>query len=88
MQAFYKPIRGLLASRYYYDIDIVNCHPVILFYICKAHKIKCPFLKKYVEKREKTLEILYSVNPINRKEAKEAYLTCLNGGNKNYNRIW
>lgn len=33
------------------DIDMVNCHPTILLYICKQENIICPNLEYYVNNR-------------------------------------
>ena len=34
------------------DIDMKNCHPVILLWICDKFGIDCPVLRKYVGDRE------------------------------------
>ena len=34
--------RGLLMRGLGTDIDMKNCHPVILHYVCKKHEIQCP----------------------------------------------
>ena len=40
-----REIRHTLARDNYEDIDIDNCHPVILYQICKNNNIKCKYLK-------------------------------------------
>ena len=37
------------------DIDMKNCHPVLLRYICNLHGIKCPELEYYVNHRDECL---------------------------------
>ena len=34
------------------DIDMINCHPVILNYLCKKNNVDCNILKNYIENRE------------------------------------
>ena len=60
------------------DIDMINCHPVILLNLCQKNKVKCNILKNYVENRN---IILHSFGN-NRKTVKELFLTILNGGFK------
>ena len=49
IQALDGMIRGYLFSDNTTDIDMVNCHPVLLQYICKKDNIRCPILTEYVE---------------------------------------
>ena len=60
------------------DIDMVNCHPVILLNLCQKNKVKCNILKNYVENRNIILDSFGD----NRKTVKELFLTILNGGFK------
>ena len=34
------------------DINMVNCHSVILLHLCQKNKICCNILKNYVENRD------------------------------------
>ena len=60
------------------DIDMVNCHPVILLNLCQKNKVKCNILKNYVENRDLILDSFSD----DRKIVKELFLTILNGGFK------
>ena len=60
------------------DIDMVNCHPVILLNLCSKNKVKCNILKNYVENRNIILDSFSD----DRKTVKELFLTILNGGFK------
>ena len=60
------------------DIDMINCHPVILLDLCQKHKIKCDILKNYVENRN----LILSSFGDNKKDVKELFLIVLNGGFK------
>ena len=53
------------------DINIDNCHPVILDYLCK-NRINCNILKNYIENREL---IITSFG----ENIKELFLSVLNG---------
>jgi len=56
-------IRNLLANKYYTDIDISNCHPVIIYNLCLIHKIPTTHLKYFIENREKLLKEIVDNNP-------------------------
>lgn len=91
LQGLYRPIRGSIAGGYYYDIDFVNCHPVLLEYICKIHDCDCDRLSEYVQKRETIIkEILEDNNKfpnIDRSYIKRMILSILNGGEKLFNNL-
>ena len=38
------------------DVDMVNCHPILLFNLCEKHDIPCQYLKYYRENRSECLE--------------------------------
>lgn len=54
--SFRKALRHTLAKDYYEDIDIKNCHPVILLQICQSNGIQCDYLARYVEQRSAVLQ--------------------------------
>tara|TARA_R110000868_G_scaffold389863_1_gene659234 strand:- start:6032 stop:8152 length:2121 start_codon:yes stop_codon:yes gene_type:complete len=56
-------IRKILADKYYNDLDIKNCHPVIIYNLCLKHNIKCSNLKKFIETREDILKVIVENNP-------------------------
>jgi len=66
------------------DIDIVNCHPVILKNICGHYNIKCPLLGNYVNNRDETLNDIMKKIGCNKSESKIAIIECLNGSKKIY----
>jgi len=51
-----REIRQTIAFDYYVDIDIENCHPVILYQICEKNNIPSPKLKHYINNRDIVLE--------------------------------
>lgn len=83
LQSFARPLRHTIAGEYYDDIDIKNAHPVILLKMCEDNEISCDALKQYVENREKCLSDLGG----ERDDAKQVYLSVMNGGNKAYNNL-
>ena len=60
------------------DIDMVNCHPVILNYLCKKNNVECNILKNYIENRK----LILSSFAEDRKSVKELFLSILNEGFK------
>ena len=42
LQGMQKDVRGVLCDGIISDLDIVNCHPNILSWICKQNDIHCP----------------------------------------------
>ena len=60
------------------DIDMINCHPVILNYLYKKNNVDCNILKNYIENRD----LILSSFSENRKNVKELFLSILNGGFK------
>ena len=73
-----KEIRNSIMPKNIKDIDMINCHPVILLNLCQKNKVKCNILKNYVENRNIILDSFGN----NRKTVKELFLTILDGGFK------
>ena len=73
-----KEIRNSIMPKNIKDIDMVNCHPVILLNLCQKNKVKCNILKNYVENRDLILDSFSD----DRKTVKEIFLSILNGGFK------
>ena len=46
-----REIRHTLASDKYVDINVENCHPVLLSKICNHNKIEHKYLKRYINNR-------------------------------------
>lgn len=73
LQSIWCPYRGLLMRGLGTDIDMENCHPVILRYVCKKHNIHCPSLEYYINHRDECLSQFAT-----RKIGKNAYLIATN----------
>ena len=85
-----REIRHTLARENYIDIDVENCHPVILSQICEHNNIEHKYLKRYIDNRADLLkEVITSYN-VTRDQAKVLYLQLLYFGSfeswcKNHN---
>lgn len=76
-----KEVRGTICKEYYNDIDVVNCHPVILVQFAKSkYNTDLPEVDKYVQQREKYLKTVMDEDSITRDEAKQAIISILYGG--------
>ena len=56
VQGLKRDVRKALTHDSYTDIDIVNCHPVLLSQLFKRHNLECPCLDEYIANREENLE--------------------------------
>lgn len=72
-----REIRHTLAGKHYVDLDIENCHPVILLQICKKNKIDCKLLKDYVNNRNQYLEDVKKEYGVNRDSAKRLFIMLM-----------
>jgi len=75
-----REIKGTLASDYYIDIDINNCHPVLMVQLCDKYKIACEPLRLYVNNRDKYLKDVMNEYNVDRDAAKILYLQLMYGG--------
>jgi hypothetical protein len=88
IQNMIKEIRHTITNDYYYDIDMVNCHPVIISWLCKNLSIASPFLDKYIAGRDKIIDNLLKHNPeLNKDGIKQVILSLIYGGNNLYNNL-
>lgn len=73
-----KIIRNTLLFSNFYDVDIKNCHPVLLYNLCIFHKIKCEALEDFVTNRD----IIFEAESRNysREKLKTQISTILYGG--------
>lgn len=80
LETLERECRGTLCRDYYYDLDFVNCHPVLLLQFAKKkYNRDLPELEKYVDNRDKYLD---QISP-NRDESKQEIIRVLyNGLNK------
>ena len=79
LQGMQKVVRGVLCDGVSSDLDIVNCHPIILSWICYNHKIACPNLEYYITHREDIITDITQLN-YDRADAKKLFLKSTNTG--------
>jgi hypothetical protein len=84
LQSLPKQIRHSIAGNFYYDIDIVNCHPVILEFLCKKFGFKCDKLSFFINNRDTCIGYVPTADE---GAVKTAFLSILNGGVKGFNDI-
>jgi hypothetical protein len=82
IQGLKKELRGFLTEKITTDIDMVNCHPVILLELCLKHDFECPNLKQYINYREDELKNIMSLDNISRENAKRKILISTNSNKK------
>tara|TARA_R110000803_G_scaffold20214_2_gene52331 strand:+ start:2501 stop:4654 length:2154 start_codon:yes stop_codon:yes gene_type:complete len=76
LQDMPRNVRKALCYDKYTDLDVVNCHPVILMQVFKEHDIGCDSLGKYVINRESCLQETGK----SREEAKMSFIRLMYGG--------
>ena len=69
-----RELRHTLAKETYVDIDVDNCHPVILKQICEQNNIGCTYLSKYVKERPKYLKTVMDTYNTDRETAKNLFI--------------
>ena len=76
LQGMQKDIRGALCEGIS-DLDIVNCHPIILSWICHKYNIACPCLDYYITHRKTVIANLTEMG-YDREDAKKIFLKSMN----------
>ena len=80
LQNFKKEIRETLVYDTHTDVDIVNCHVVLLSQYCDKQGLKCKCLDDYVSNRNVRLQEIIDTFKTTRKVAKELILIMMYGG--------
>ena len=75
-----KEIRQTIAKNTYVDIDIENCHLVILYQILKNNNIECPHLEKYINNRKFFLNVIIEAFDCNYETSKLLFIMLIYGG--------
>jgi hypothetical protein len=84
LETLEKECRGTLCNDYYHDVDVVNCHPVLLVQFAKRKYEKdLVEVEKYVENREEYL----TATGLPRAEAKQSIIQILYGGKTENNKL-
>lgn len=81
IQTMLREFRHSLFQFNYYDVDIVNCHPILLFQYCVKNKIhSCNELLNYINNRNKIFNEL-KIKGFDKDNIKIELLKIMNGGN-------
>ncbi len=72
-----REIRHTLARDNYIDLDICNCHPVMLLQICEANNIPVLYLKQYVDNRDQLLNEVKETYDVDRDKAKKIFIQLM-----------
>ena len=81
LQNLPREIRNSIANETYYDVDIKNCHPQILYQLCKKHEISCESLETFVKNRDAVISQMCERNfGMDKDIAKNTLLSVINGG--------
>lgn len=83
LQSLCREIRHTIARDYYQDIDVVNCHPVVLEHLCEKKGFAHNHLSEFIQDRDTYLELLN----VPREESKTIYLSLMNGGASAFNKL-
>ena len=87
-QGILREVRHTIYADYYYDLDMVNAHPVILLWLCNHLNIDSKYLEEYVINREKHIADLINLNPnVVKDDVKAIFLSINNGGLASYNNL-
>ena len=84
-----REIRGTLTKGTYIDIDIENCHPVLIHYFLNKFSFPCKTYSKYINDRDSYINIIKKNYNCSREEAKKFFIIAGYGGsyNKWYNTL-
>jgi hypothetical protein len=80
-----KALRHTLCDDLYFDIDIVNCHPTIYYFLAQkynievAYKLDLSYLKKYVLNRKEILKEAAELNNTSEDIIKEWFIMVYSG---------
>lgn len=83
LQPFAKKIRQSLVFDTHIDLDIVNCHLVLMEQYCQKNGIVCSCVSDYVSYRDERIEELIELYSSNRDTIKDMILVMMYGGKMN-----
>jgi len=80
LQSLPREIRQTISEEFYYDVDIINCHPVLLQQYARANKLNYKYIKIYNNNRDELLKGYSKEFNVKKSDVKKSFLTILNGG--------
>ncbi len=72
-----RAARATLASRFYWDVDMVNCQPRLLAQKLAQCSIPCPLLDRYNADRERCVKEVMDACGVSRDDAKTLFIRLL-----------
>ena len=75
----YNLVKASICDKYYVDLDIKNCHPVILLQVFKNNQFQCVSLEKFVYGRDKLFKKFHKIG-IYKPECKKLFMAIFYGG--------
>ena len=87
-QSITREFRATIMYKYYYDLDLCNAHPTILYNLCKYLKIECHNLEYYINNREEIINECIDENEnMSKDDVKNMIIGILYGQTKIYKKI-
>lgn len=81
LQSIKRGVRHMIARSRYYDIDMVNAQPNLLYQYCQKNGIECPNLQKYVNARGEFLSHIQKIHGLTYEESKDLVIRLCYLGN-------
>ena len=75
-----REVRATLGQEKYIDIDIANCHPVLLVQLCDKFNIPCDEIRHYVNNRDDCLNRVMDLFACSKESAKNLFIRLMYGG--------
>jgi hypothetical protein len=81
LETLERECRGTICRDFYDDIDVVNCHPVLLYQFAQhMYQVELPEVQKYCDNRTEYLTQIHE----SREEAKQAIIKVFYNGKNDY----
>ena len=88
LQLMMRILKNTICNEFYFDVDIENCHPTIIIWLCKRYGIKCQYMEYYVMNRNEIIKKILELNQeLDKGFVKLAILSLINTGEKKYKEI-
>ena len=80
LSIFHRPTRHALCDDNYIDLDLVNCHPTILYEFSSNKGLNKPYLKQYVDNPASIRLQVAEHHKVNKDTAKQLMIRLMFGG--------
>jgi hypothetical protein len=87
-QSMKSDIRQTIFNEKYYDVDMINSYPNIIYWLSGFYDLNNAYLGQYTQYRDDIINDLIEANPtMTRYDIKQLFLSINNGGSKDYNGL-